>query len=66
MPDADYDALVAELRALVGDHVYDYAPQDTGVPMCRKHDAAGYQAACPMAWLRKNLPSVFPPAEGSA
>jgi hypothetical protein len=53
--------LRAEIVALVGDHRFDYTYQDTGVSVCRQHGAAGYQATCPKAWLRENLPSVFPP-----
>jgi hypothetical protein len=52
----------ADVIALVGAHVYDYAPQDTGVPQCRHPEhRAGYSSVCPKAWLRDNLPSVFPP-----
>lgn len=60
---AKYLSLHDEIVALVGDHVFDHTECDTGVRKCRQHGAAGYQATCPKAWLRENLPSVFPPVE---
>lgn len=65
MPDAE-KGLRAEIVALVGEHRFDYTYQDTGVSVCRQHGAAGYQATCPQAWLRENLPSVFPPGGSDA
>lgn len=47
--------------ALVGDHVFDSGEWDTGVRKCRHVDHwAGYQALCHKAWLREQLPELFP------
>lgn len=56
-------ALHDEVVALVGDHIFDMQEWDTGVRKCRHPEhRSGYSATCPQAWLREQLPSVFPPA----